>query len=139
MQAWFVSSPGSMAELVLYIKPEQHDITILNYIVLSFQAHQTFFFCRRMGTAGHQVVIADNFGFDKSAFKIGMDLSGGLRRLGAIFNGPCTGFGWSGGQIADQAEQTVTGFDKFFQPLWNVHARHSSGPAVKKVCRFNNL
>ena len=64
-----------MAELVLYIKPEQHDITILNYIVLSFQAHQTFFFCRRMGTAGPQVVIAYSLRTDKATLKVGMNFT----------------------------------------------------------------
>ena len=29
-----------------------------------------------------------------------------------------------------------TGALRSFPALWNVHARHSSGPAVKKVCRF---
>ena len=33
-----------------------------------------------------------SFGADKTAFKICMNLAGGLRRLGTFFDGPCTTF-----------------------------------------------
>lgn len=64
-----------MAELVLYVEPEQHDIAVLYDIVFSLQSDQTFFFCRSMGSACDQIVIAYNFRTDKASLKVGVDLS----------------------------------------------------------------
>ena len=44
-------------------------------------------FCLRIGqrAAGLEIVEGDDLGADKAAFKVGMDLTGGLRGLRALF------------------------------------------------------
>ena len=44
-----------------------------------------------------------------------MDLTGCLRSLGADLDGPCTGLVLTGGQVADQAQETVACRDQLVQ------------------------
>ena len=64
-----------MAELLLYIKPEQHDVSVLDHVVFSFQADQSFFFGRVVASAGDQIIVGYPFRTDKSTLKIGVDLT----------------------------------------------------------------
>ena len=63
------------------IKPELYYVPVLHYVVLAFQADQPFFPGRNFAAAFYQIVIRNNFRFDKTFFKICMDLS---RCLGAL-------------------------------------------------------
>ena len=104
-----------MAELVLYVEPEQHDIAVLYDVVFSLQSDQTFFFCRSMGSARDQIIIAYYLCADKSYLKVGMDLSCCLGCFRAFFDRPCAHLRLSCRKIADQAEQMVACFDQFLQ------------------------
>ena len=73
---------------VLYVEAEQDDIAILHHIFFAFAADKAFFFGGRHRATGHQVVKGNYFRTDKSTLKIGVDLTGSLRRLGAFGNRP---------------------------------------------------
>ena len=46
MRAWFSLADMLMAELVLYVEPEQHDVAVLYDVIFPLKADQPFFFCR---------------------------------------------------------------------------------------------
>ena len=64
-----------MTELLLYIKPEQHDVSVLDDVIFAFQADQAFFFGCVMASAGDQVVVGDYLRPDKSPLEVSVDLT----------------------------------------------------------------
>ena len=78
---WFV--------ILLYIKSEYDDISVFYDVLFSFLAYQSFFFACVHAAMLDQIVIGYNFGTDKAALKIGMDLAGCLRSLGSFLDCPC--------------------------------------------------
>ena len=66
--------------------------------------------CQR--AAGFEIVECDDLGTDEATLKIGVDLAGSLRRLGAALDGPRTAFVASSGQEGDQPEQAVAALDQ---------------------------
>ena len=62
----------------LYIEPEIDDVPIPHDIGFPFQANGSLFSCLGMGAGGHQVIIGDHFGPDKSLFYVRMDYLGGI-------------------------------------------------------------
>ena len=104
-----------MAELLLHVKPKQHNVSVLNDVIFSFQADESFFFCRCMGTARHQVVITDHLRADESPLKIGMDLSCRLRSLCAFFFFLRAHLRLTCRQVTDKPEQMITCFDQFLK------------------------
>ena len=58
-----------------------------------------------------EIVIGDGLGADEAALEVGVDLAGGLGRLGAAVDGPGARFLGAGGEEGDQAEQLVAGAD----------------------------
>ena len=61
---------------------------------------------------GFQVAIADDAGADEATLEIAVDLTGGLRCLGALADGPGAAFLLAVGQVGDQAQQAVAGLDQ---------------------------
>jgi hypothetical protein len=72
----------------LDIKAKVNDITIFNDIIFAFKSPFTRFFSAGFAFIANIIVKADDFGSNKSFFKVGMDFSGSLWRAGADGNGP---------------------------------------------------
>ena len=59
-----------------------------------------------------QIVEGDDLGADEAAFKVGMDLAGGLRGLRALFDRPRAALVRAGCQEGDEPEQLVAALDQ---------------------------
>src|SRR5690606_2133308 len=93
------------------VKAEMHDVTVLNDVVLAFQTPFTGFFGAVFTLVLNKIVIADDFGADKTTFKVGVNSGGGARCGITHFNGPGAHFFYAGGKVSLQAQQLVTGAD----------------------------
>src|SRR5690606_36202401 len=72
----------------LYIKPEVHDIPILDDIALPLDAEFPSFFHRSLRTILDEVVVFDDFRPNESLLEIGVDDTVGLGCGNPIFDGP---------------------------------------------------
>ena len=63
----------------------------------------------------HVVGIGNDFGTDETAFKVGMDDTGGLGSFPALVDGPGAHFVGTGGEVAAQAQRVVAGADDAHQ------------------------
>ena len=70
----------------LHIKAEENDITVANDVVLPFTSVQPALTCGGNAALAHKVIICHYLGTDEATLKIAMDLTGGLRCLGALGN-----------------------------------------------------
>lgn len=84
-----------------------NDVSVFHYVVFSFRADQTFFFCGGKRSALHEIFECDHLGADKASLKVGVDLSGGLRCLCALSDRPRTDFRCTGGEVRDQTEKLI--------------------------------
>ena len=89
--------------LPLYVETEVYHIAVLHHIVLAFHANLTFFAGSSYTAVGHEVIVVDDFGADKAAFKVRVNLASGLRCRGALGNRPGTAFIRASGQEGLQA------------------------------------
>ncbi len=69
-------------------KPEMHHVAIGDDVVLAFQPQFAGIACAGFALERDVVVIGDGLGADEAALEVGMDNAGGLRRLGALCDGP---------------------------------------------------
>ena len=85
-----------------------HHISIRHYVFLAFQPE----LARKLGSgfafACNIIVIGNSFGANETFFKIGVDDASRGRSLGALGDGPSTGFFRAYGEIGKQAEQLIT-------------------------------
>lgn len=72
----------------LYVKPEVHDITIMDDIFFAFHRHLARFLHSMFRPEFQVIVVFDDFGTDEAAFKIGMNNAGCLGCFGALTDGP---------------------------------------------------
>lgn len=86
--------------ITLHVEEEGDDIAVLDNIFFTFGAEQTFFlgFGHASITAVHKGSIVDGLSADEAFLEVGMYLTGCLRSLGAICNGPGPGLILSGGE-----------------------------------------
>src|SRR5262249_60132426 len=89
-------------------KPEQHDVAVLDDVVLALEAHLAGLLGAKLATGSHIVVEGDGFGADEALLEIGMDAAGGARRLGAGLHGPGTRLLGTGGKKRKEVEQPGT-------------------------------
>ena len=93
---------------ILYVEHERDDVSVLYNIFLSFVSYKAFLFrCSHASAALHEFVIRYRLRPYESALEVGMDLSGCLRRLGALLDRPGSAFVFSCGQERDQVEQLI--------------------------------
>lgn len=93
-----------------------HYISVFYHIVLSFGSYEAFFLGGgKVASAFYQFVVRYGLSSDKSLFKIGMDLSGSLRRLGTPFDGPCPNFRFSCCQERDKVQKGIRRFYQLIQ------------------------
>ena len=93
----------------LHIEAEQDNIPILDHIFLALGADQALFPGSGHGAAGHQILIGHHLGPDEAPLKVGVDLTGGLRGLGPLFDGPGPALVLAGGEVGDQTQQGIAG------------------------------
>jgi hypothetical protein len=89
---------------ILYVKFEDNDVTIFYDIFFAFQSYLSSFFCLSPRSRTNDVLIGDNFCFDKSFFKIGMDGSCCLWSRRIDTNCPCFGFFFSRSEVVHQSD-----------------------------------
>ena len=77
---------------VLHIEQEIDDVSVFHDVFLTLASHQTLGLGRGHGAAGFHVVEGDDLGTDEAPLKVGVDLTGSLRGLGAFLDGPCPAF-----------------------------------------------
>ena len=82
-------------------------IAVLHNIFLALGAHFARFFGFGFAAQRDKVVVGDDLGADKAAFKVGVDNAGGLRRGVALVDGPRAHFFYASGKVSLQAEQIV--------------------------------
>ena len=81
-------------------------------VFLALAAEQALCLCVGQCAAGLEIVEGNDLGADKAAFKVGMDLTGGLRGLRALFDGPCAALVRACRQERDEAQQLVAALDQ---------------------------
>lgn len=72
----------------LDVEFEEHDVAVLDEVVLAFDAELAGFFNFGFGAVGEEVLAVVDLGFDEAALKVGVDNAGGLGGLAARFEGP---------------------------------------------------
>ena len=81
-------------------------------VFLALAAQQTLRLCVCQRAACLQIVEGDDLGADEAAFKVGMDLAGGLRGLRALFDRPRAALVRAGCQEGDEPQQLVAALDQ---------------------------
>src|SRR5690606_17699277 len=84
----------------LDVKQKVQHIPIFYHVVFTFLAQFACVFCALFAFVLNEVIVGDGIGADKTAFKIGVDNTGGLGRGGADRNGPGTHFFYAGGEVS---------------------------------------
>ena len=108
-------SKSNSACLCLNIKPEQHNIAVLDYIFFAFRADEAFFLGGIVAAAIQKILIVDNFGTDEAPLEIGVDFSGSLGRFRAHTDCPGSGLGNAGCEVTHEAQDPVAGGNQFVQ------------------------
>ncbi len=85
------------------------DIPVLHLVVPPFQPHLAHLFRAGLALAGDEIVIGDGFRRNETAFEIGMDDTGCLRRGCTDADRPGAGFFRADGEEGDLVQQLVTG------------------------------
>ena len=94
----------------LNIKQELDDVAIVHNVLLALGALQTLGLDGGVvEVVGFQIVIADDAGADEAALEVAVDLTGSLRSLGALADGPCAALLLAVGQEGDQTQQVIDG------------------------------
>src|ERR1700761_2891108 len=93
----------------------QH-VAIGDGIILALKPELTRLARTRFAVRGDIIRISDGLGADKALFEIGVDDARGLRRLGADFNGPGTGFLRADREIGDEMQERVASTDDAIEP-----------------------
>ena len=92
----------------LHVEAEVDHVAVLDHILLALAAEQALLLGG--GHALPQAImssIGDDLGADEAPLEVGVDLAGGLGRLGALFDGPGAALVLAVGQEGDQAQQGV--------------------------------
>ena len=84
-----------------------HDVAVLHHIVFAFDMYFSGIAACGFRPERYVVVHFDNFGFDKSFFKIAVDYSGALRSERTFSICPCSRFLGSRGEEGFEVEQFV--------------------------------
>ncbi len=98
----------------LDVEFEFDDVAVLHDIGFAFSAELAGGLDGLFGAELFQVIKIANAGGDESAFEIGVNGAGGLRRSETFFNGPGATFFFAGGEEGLEAECVIGGFDEFF-------------------------
>ena len=106
------SVPASMRSSVRSdVEPEVDHVAVLDHILLALAAQQALFLGGVDAAAADHVVVGDDLGPDEAPLDVGVDLSGGLRSLGALADGPGPALVLAVGQEGDQAQQIIAALD----------------------------
>ena len=98
------------------VEQELNDVAVLNDVFLALGALQTLGLDGGVvEVVGFEVAVADDAGADEAALEVAVDLTGGLRSLGALADGPSAALLLAVGQEGDQAQQVVAGGDEVVQ------------------------
>ena len=89
------------------IEEEVDDVAVGNHIRLAFASELASFPDPFFVVVKFQILQAEAFGTDKTAFEVGVDDAGGLGSGGSNRNGPCPDFFFSGGEVTLEAQQGV--------------------------------
>lgn len=99
---------------VLDVEFKFDDVAVLHDIGFAFSTELAGGLYGLLGAELFEVVKIANAGGDESAFKIGMNSAGGLRRSGTFFDGPGATFFFAGSEEGLEAECAVGCFDELF-------------------------
>ena len=72
----------------LYIEQEVDNVAVLHDVLLALAAYQTLCLGGGHGAAGFHILEGDDLRPDEAPLKVGVNLAGGLGRLGALLDGP---------------------------------------------------
>src|SRR5690606_399964 len=86
------------------VELEQQDVAVLDEVFLAFLPQLSGLARARLAAERDVVIEGNCFSTNKAALEIGVDLAGGLRRLGTGGEGPGAGLLRSGGEEGLQAE-----------------------------------
>ncbi len=93
----------------LYVEAEEHNISVLDNIILALKTYKSLLLGNCVGTAVKEILIVDNLGTDKATLKIAVYLSGSLRSLGSLGDSPGSCLCRTGSEIAYKSEKRVAG------------------------------
>ena len=99
----------------LYVEAEVDHVAVLHDIVLTLTAELPFFLGGVDAAVLHHVIVGDYLGTDETALNVGVDLTGCLRRLGTLADGPCTALVLTVGQEGDETQQGIGALDEAVQ------------------------
>src|SRR3569833_363906 len=110
-----ISRRASPIDSISSVEAEEHDVAVLDDVVLALVAGLAVFLGCDFAAEGDVVVVGDGLGTDETAFKIGVEHSGSLRGPGALADGPGARLFRAGGEICLQAKQLVGFADQSIQ------------------------
>ena len=93
--------------MLLYIKKEVDDVSVLHNIFLALAAHQTLGLGSGHGAAFLHILEGDYLSPDEAPLEVGVNLAGGLGSLGAVLDGPGPALVGTGGEEGDEAQKGV--------------------------------
>ena len=96
----------------LHVEAEVDHIAVLNDVLLALAAEKALLLRGGNAAAADHIVEIDRLGTDKAALDVGVDLAGGLRRLGAVFDRPGAALVLAVGEEGDETEQGVRALDE---------------------------
>ena len=107
-------SPYSLSRAICpsNIETEQNDVAVLHDVLLALRTDEALFTGSGGRAAFEEQFIVDDFRADEAAFDVGMDLSGSLRSLRPLFDGPGPHFRLAGRQEGHEAEEVVGALDE---------------------------
>ena len=91
----------------LDVEQEVTNVTILNQVAFAFDSQFSVLLDRNLGFMLDQIIQSIHFNANKSAFKIGMNHAGSLRRRKTSLNRPGPHFLLAGREIAVQTKRLI--------------------------------
>src|SRR5215831_19074907 len=98
------SPNGIPAPCSLDIKPEMHDVAVLDDVFAALETHLPMILRAVLAVAGDEVRICDHFGANEPLLEIGVDDARGFRGRVAVMDRPRADFLWPHGEVGFEPE-----------------------------------
>ena len=96
----------------LHVEAEVDHVAVAHDVLLALAAEKALLLRGGDAAAADHIVKVDRLGADEAALDVGVDLTGGLRGLGAVSDRPRSALVLAVGEEGDEAEQRVRALDE---------------------------
>ena len=102
-------------KLILHVEAEVDHVAVLHHILLAFAAELALLLGGVDTAVLDHIIIGNDLRPDEAPLDVSVDFTGGLRGLGALFDGPGAALILAVGQERDKAQQGVAALDEPIQ------------------------